>query len=349
MDIAKFISDLLIEHHEVSLPGIGTFFKKSESSYFSDGIFYPPSHKIGFKDESGSADTLVKHIISVKHISESSATYFIDRFCENLKSNLKSDETVNISPLGTLSKAEAGYSFEPSADWMSPEFFGLTGVNEAEIIPKARKSIAPVISSDNNQGDTNELLDEDIEEDTPKSSALWITVFLLVLAAGAVAMAYVYSPQSFQRFFKQKSEKPKPKIVAPVAKPAAVKDSVSFADSIVNALEKNGMHGSQVEKAPDTVSITTKATAPDTVAVKAPPAKTFEIIVASFGLRSEAERSARAMRKKGLDAKVVVDTRKPKFKVSIGSFTSSAAAHKENRRIKTELNPEAWVLTLNNK
>jgi cell division protein FtsN len=119
----------------------------------------------------------------------------------------------------------------------------------------------------------------------------------------------------------------------------------------MNNLEKEGIHGAQVEKAQDSVSITTKKTAAiDTVKVKPKPARVFEVIIASFGLKSEAERSAKSFRRKGIDAKVVVDVHKPKYKISIGTFTSMSAANKEKKRIQQEgVNKDAWILTVNNK
>ncbi len=102
------------------------------------------------------------------------------------------------------------------------------------------------------------------------------------------------------------------------------------------------------QRTPDTVLVTTKATTPDSIKVKPKPLKTYEIIIASFGLKNEAEHAAKAYRKKGIDATVVADTKKPKYKVSIGSFATRTAANKENRRVQQELSKDAWILTVNN-
>ncbi|MBC7916126.1 MAG: SPOR domain-containing protein [Pyrinomonadaceae bacterium] len=351
MDIAKFISDLLNEYHEVSLPGIGTFYTKNASSYFNDGKYYPPSQSIEFKEDNGSADTLIQHIIKVKHISESSALYFIERFCENLTTTIKTDKEVDIAPLGVLTKADSGYRFTASPDWKSTSFFGLPAINEAGIIPNEHKFRAAIPVAEGVSSTSLEEFDEENEDESPRSSALWISILLLVLVAGFAGLAYVYYPQSFRTLFSQKNKAPKAKVAVPVIKPKAiVKDSVSFADSILNELEKQGMQGSEVKKTPDSVSITTKPVTAAADTIKTPiPSTTFEIIIASFGLRSEAQRSAKAFIKKGMDARVIEDTKKPKFKISIGSFPSSSAAHKENRRVQKEITPDSWVLTLKNK
>ena len=105
----------------------------------------------------------------------------------------------------------------------------------------------------------------------------------------------------------------------------------------------------EVEKVPDSITISSNSTTPDSLKTAPKPAKVYEIIVASFGLRREAETSVKGLRKKGIDAKVIEDTKKPKFKVSIGTFTVKSAADKERKRIQQELTKDAWILTITNK
>jgi cell division protein FtsN len=104
-----------------------------------------------------------------------------------------------------------------------------------------------------------------------------------------------------------------------------------------------------VEKAPDTVKISTTSTKVDSVKSKPKPARVYEVVIASFGLKREAEASVRSYRRKGIDARVIVDNKKPKYKISIGSFTTMSAANKENKRIQQGVNKDAWILTVINK
>lgn len=337
MDIAQYIADLLNEHHEVSLPGIGTFYKRNVSAFYneSEGLFYPPSHKIDFKAEEGSDATLVSHIVSSKHISESSALYFIERFCENLRNSLDKESNVSLSPLGSLSKKDGGYTFEAGTQQPALEYFGLKPVKEPKV------SDMPYAAEE----------DETLLSDRPSSGSrsVFIVLAILLLLATATGLAYYFYPQYFKNFTLPGSNKPAQKAPAPVLKRDSIQDSVSFADSIVEQLEKEGMPGAQVEEAPDTLNISTQATRPDSIKAEPKPEKVYEVIVASFGLKREAETSVRNLRRKGIDAKVVIDDKKPKFKVSIGSFTSMSAAHKENRRVQQGVNKDAWILTVTNK
>jgi nucleoid DNA-binding protein len=341
MDIAQYISDLLKEHEEVSLPGIGTFCKKRVAAYLNqeDGLYYPPSYKVDFKSEEGSHAVLVKHIISRKHISESSALYFLERFIEDIKNDLDKESNANVAPLGELLKTDKGYTLKYAAATESIDLFGLTPVKEYATLTPAPTPYTPV----------HEVSYDSPDEESSRSKTLWI-VLVLVVASSLAVLAYFYYPQYF-RTSNPAPKKPIPerKVLPPVIQPETLRDSIAFADSLMNNLEKEGIHGAQVEKAPDSVSITTNSSVADTIKAKPKPEKIFEVVIASFGLKSEAERSAKGFRRKGIDAKIVIDDHKPKYKISIGTFTSMSAANKEKKRIQEGANKDAWILTIDNK
>ncbi|MEJ6980318.1 SPOR domain-containing protein [Pedobacter sp. P351] len=341
MEIGQYISDLLNKHNEVSLPGFGTFFKQSTSAYFNEaeGIFYPPSEKIDFRSEENSSSLLVNHIIKNKHISESSALYFIERFCENLNKNLNKDLSTVISPLGTLLKTDSGYVLEsPSIN--GPSFFGLKPIKVPDTSNNNIKANGPELEG---------TLVNSVEKTVSSSKGVWITFAILFLIATIGGLAYFFYPQYFKNIKFSANNTPKNKITAPVVRRDSIKDSVSFADSIVRQLESQGMQGAQVEKARDTFKISSTVTSPDTLKAAPQAEKVYEIIVASFGLKREAETSLRNLRHRGIDAKIVFDVRRPKFKISIGTFPSMEAASKEKKRIQQDLFRDAWILTVINK
>lgn len=343
MDIAQYISDLLKEHDEVGLPGIGTFFKKGVSAYFNnaEGIYYPPGHKIDFRQDDGSSSILINHIVQSKHISEPSALYFIERFCENVQKSLDRNSNVDISPLGTLLITGDSYTLQSDSTSAGSKFFGLKPIKEFEVLSKA--SVAST-SQD------NKAISESVIEEVPSSNSkgIWITLAIVLLLGSGIALAYFYYPQYFKNLNFSSNKKPQNKVVKPVVAPV-IKDSVSFADSLVKEFEQQGMQA-EVEKAPDSVTISSNITTPDSLKVTAAnPVTTYEIIVASSASKRDAEASVRRLRKKGIDAKVITNARRPKFKVSVGTFTSKNAADKEHSRIKKELIKDAWILTITNK
>ncbi|MGV3508186.1 MAG: SPOR domain-containing protein, partial [Sphingobacteriaceae bacterium] len=275
------------------------------------------------------------------HISESSAQYFVERFTENVKKGLDKNRSATIAPLGTLHNSENGYSFQ-SESISSSDFFGLKPVKEPELIKQA-----PLANAVPAKSERKEIIAEETTSSSSNSKGIWITLFVILTVAAIGAIVYFSYPQYFKNLKFSTEKKPNNKAAKPVAVPV-IKDSVSFADSLVSELEKQGMNA-EVEKAPDSITISSNTTTPDSLKVAPKPAKVYEIIVASFGLKREAETSVKALRRKGIDAKVVEDTKKPKFKVSIGTFTVKTTADKERKRIQQELTKDAWILTITNK
>lgn len=348
MDIAQYISDLLKEHQEVGLPEIGTFSKEDVSARLLDGVFFPPSEQVTFSSDRGSQSALlVNHIVVEKNISESSAIYFIERFCANLKDNLRKGDKVEVLPLGYLSESESNYNFEALEHWPAKGSFGLSPVTETEL-KSPSVHVAEINTSAPAQNAKIISENVELEEAAPASrgKGIWITIALLLIVGAVAGALYVTNPQYFSRFKKQAGKQPSPKAIA-VPVPDTIKQSESFADSILQELEAQGMHGTEVVKTPDTVNVTiAEADTPKPTAQS--PAKVYEIIVASFGLQTEAEQAIKTYRKRNIDAKLVIDTKKPKFKVGVGTFTTSEAAHKENRRVQSEMTKDAWVLTIKN-
>lgn len=347
MDIAQYISDLLNQHSEVSLPGIGTFFKRNVSAVYNeaDSTYYPPSYKIDFRSEEVSDSKLISHIVENKHISESSASYFIERFCENIKKSIEQESNASISPLGTLIKKDDSYYLESDSTYAGLGYFGLSPIKELEISQRdhALADAAAITSN----------VSVPSEEESTGGSKTFLIILSILLALGILAgLAYYFYPQYFKNLVPKENKEPVKKVVVPAIKQDSIQESVAFADSIIRNLEEQGLEG-EVEKAPDSINITTKAApvtqTPDTVETKPRPAKVYEVIVASFGLKREAEQSVKNLRKKGIDAKIVVDKNKPKFKVSIGTFTTMSAANKENKRVQEGVRKDSWILTVINK
>ena len=190
-----------------------------------------------------------------------------------------------------------------------------------------------------------------------------------LLLGGAIVAGYILFPHLFKSKQKEGSAPittpatVKPKADSAVIKEKALKDSEASADSLFEkSITQLGQEqGITVEKPRDTMVISTKATplnkskdtlstATSTPSTGAASSIKFEIIVAAFNKKSEAETYISQLRKKGIDAQIVEDNKKPKFKISMGSFTNEDAAQKEKRRIQgTNLAKDAWVLTIKNK
>ncbi|WP_207423680.1 SPOR domain-containing protein [Desertivirga brevis] len=381
MDVGVYVAELLQKIDAVSLSGIGTFYKKRTSAYHDNkqGIFFPPSEEYAFdpnKYETGSA--LVEYVCSVRNISEPSARYFIEKYVDSLKQSLQVKGYATIDSLGKLRSSNSSYVLEPSKFSNSSVGYGLIPVMEIDRrAKKINNSTEPDFSAIRIKAPAPAIQEapapvapKETREPQEKSNktAILIVITFLALSAALVAGYFLYP-----KFFRQQEQnaavppatKPAPPTTGKIdsTQTAANKELVASeaaADSMFeeSMAQLNQEKGITVEKPRDTVVITTKTTPlrqKDSVSrVTTPsatlPAVRFEVIVAAFNRQSEAEDYISQLRKKGIDAKVVSDTKKPKFKISTGTFTNEEAAQKERRRLReTKIGQEAWVFTVKNK
>jgi len=346
MDVGQYVSELLNELNEVSLPGIGTFFKKKTSAYYDDrqGIFFPPSQEYTFTNGNISASPeLIKHICSVRNISEPSARYFTEKYSDTIKQSLQIKGYAVIGSLGKLRTAATGYGFEPAVIEDNSSAYGLIPVME---LHKNLKDAPPDFSAIKFKAPP-EVEKPYVPEGRKNKTGILILVLLLMVAAFVVG-SYLYFPQVFNLIkrtdttFKVQAKPP----IAPVPKQKTLQDSMATADSIYADLQKQ--EGVTVEEARDTIEIKTKAVPVTKDSVKLAITTKYEIICAAFHRKSESEEFIKTLRKKGIDAHIVNDVKKPKFKVSLGSFTDEESAQKEKRRIHETIAKDAWILKIKN-
>lgn len=384
MEIGPYISELLEEQDELSLPGIGTFYKKRQSAYYDEAedSFFPPSQTIALKaGESFPSTELVTYVSKRKNLSPPSARYFTEKYAESVRAELSEKGSATIEGFGILKSTEEGLVFEPSKSYAGLHNFGLQPVKEIRVVEEipspekeseaiAAETIAPshqppalepveveiAESPKETLAETEplrpvvppaeNLKGEFVEEERAPRRKVWPMVLAigLLMILGFGAAVYLYDPELFNSYI-QTTKQPQTK-KTPVAAKKKLDDSAAkaTADSIYDVIEQAGKQaGLDIEKARDTVSISTKATPAADTAAKAASLR-YDVITASFNRKSEAEEYIRIMRKKGVDARIIEDTKRPKFKVSIGSFTDKEKAELEKRRIHEEITKEAWIL-----
>ena len=350
------------------------------------GIFFPPSQEYTFDSEKlSSQGELINYVCEVRNISEPSARYFIEKYTDTIKQSLQIKGYAVIDSLGKLRTANGSYVFEPNPIEDNSSSYGLIPVMETErkarknsepdlsaIRFKAQAQAAPAapIAAQ----DPEQTVSADLKPKEEKSYKTAILIVITFLALGAAIVAgYFFFPHIFRPQDKNKPVVPTTTGPVSPAKPSEVKtkDTLSPEDKALkeeeskadSSLEKSlailsQEKGISYEKARDTINtiITTQSRSSkkevsknrDTVATTIPvnTLTKYEIITGSFHLKSEAETYIAQLRKKGIDATIILDTKKPKYKVSMGSFTNKEAAHKEKRRIQAEIAKSAWVLTI---
>ena len=338
MDIALYISELLRDHNEISLSGIGTFCKKRISAKYdrTTGILYPPSEEISFKTGDSNNSELVRYVSAVKNISDAGARYFINKFVDHIRQSLASEGQADLSPLGILHNQNGHLYMSPLNTEASR--FGLSPVQDTAFSPPARKiqeSLAIPVSPSPT---------EFAEAERPaRSNSLGQAILvILILIIGTGGLAYVFYPELFDL----KTDRP----LQVNKQPAKV---------IAPPVQQDTLQNKPGNSAPPaTAGVTTRTDsvprpkpAVTTTAPAAPTEKLpkFEVIGASFGLRSEAEDYIKVMKNKGIRASIYEDTRKPRFKISLGSYTTYEEANLEKRKVQNSFNREAWILTVKDK
>lgn len=186
----------------------------------------------------------------------------------------------------------------------------------------------------------NDELEEPVEEEK-RIMPLYqkVSIGLLILAV-LIAIIYFVKPELFQNFGKS-GVNPNEKMVLPMERSnlQTQKDSLDFADSIMQTAEKVGL---DVKPAKDTIKVTTKKSA-----VK--PTETYDIIAAAFARDSEVEEYIAYMKKHGFEAKVAKMPGKLFKKVSIASYNNIDSAQKYVVKFRKQFNsPKMYVQTIKN-
>lgn len=103
MDLANYASDLLKQHGELNVPGLGHFSHERKSSYYDKqtGTLYPPYYEVTFEPfEIDEQDNhLIEYLSEKKSISLASARFFLDKYVSNIKLQAETAE-IDFGDLG---------------------------------------------------------------------------------------------------------------------------------------------------------------------------------------------------------------------------------------------------------
>jgi uncharacterized integral membrane protein len=126
MDVANYLSELLMQNGEVNVPGLGYFTQIKVDGYFDNtqNKFYPPTNKIQFDPQYLDDDVLLQHIANKKKISLASSKYFTAKFIDNLRQEAMVKE-VPLADLGTLHFEDTKLHFKPAGVLpVDPAYYG---------------------------------------------------------------------------------------------------------------------------------------------------------------------------------------------------------------------------------
>jgi len=144
MDLSVYITELLNEHGNISIPKIGVFKQVRQRGYYNadEGKLYPPYFQTEFKQQAVEDDSLLQYLTARSKVSASSAKYFMDKYLQNILQQAEIGE-VMLGKLGWLSKEDETLSFRAAITGdKSSAAFGFEPVSiKPELIPPVQELI----------------------------------------------------------------------------------------------------------------------------------------------------------------------------------------------------------------
>jgi len=345
MNLADYLSELLGQQDEVSLPGLGYFVRKRVNGYYNDkeGKFYPPYHHVKFVPEGKDDDAFALYVAKKKNISLASSKYFTEKFVSKLKEDA-AKTNYPFSDLGLFYTDQDELVFKPNEKIASDaSFYGYMPLNiskvgqqqqppAGQVLPTAVQAIstpelAPSPIKTLRQLQQEQYVEEEYEQERP-SKIWWILLITIVVIALGVFGVYKFYPTAFDKLKASyhKTFKKDGAIMPPV-RPVAKPDSLN-SDTVIKAVSSADSSGKPVPPA----GLGQGIAVADTENVSR-----FELVVASFKGHPSAERELAKYKAEGLDkAKIVTDAPGPLVKVSVGTYPSLDIAEiAKNEYIKT--------------
>jgi CCDC81-like HU domain protein/sporulation related protein len=313
MNLADYLSELLGQHDEISVPGLGYFVRTRINAYYNEkeAKFYPPFHQVKFVPQPKEDDTFVQYVADKKNISLASSKYFAEKFISKLKEEAAKGKYL-FADLGLFYTDQGQLVFKPNdrvaAD---PAFYGYPQINIYKLgqplYPENPKPVfasnlsgSPVTTAPVPVVQQPQYFEEEAEHKRPVNVWLIILIALTVIAL-AVFGVYKFYPEAFDK-----------------AK-AAYNKILGKQDSVVSVYR----HDNAIASKGTGKDSTTKTTIPAADTTK--KAK-FEIIVSDSRTVAMANANVDHLRSLGLKATVSIDEPGRLYKVSVGTYPTSAEA-----------------------
>jgi hypothetical protein len=352
MNLADYLSELLGQYEEVSVPGLGYFVRERVNGYYNDNEarFYPPHHKVKFvpqpKDDD---DTFTQYVADKKNISLASSKYFAEKFVSKLREEASAGKYL-FADLGLFYTDKDQLVFKPNDKIPDdPAFYGYPPIN----IYKQGQPIndqhskpsftdpgpAPVLITKPMPAQANEN-DQYFEEETERKKPLNIWLIILI-AVSAIALAifgvHKFYPEAFDKLGTTYNRiTGKKDTVVPVYRREVKADSVKKAASVP-------VKDTAIKTVPPATNPVV-TTAADTI-----KHTRYEIIVSNFRQINYANTEVQRLKARGVDAKIVTDAPGPRLKISVGTFPTENAATAKMKVLEKAgmINKKSYILPIN--
>ncbi|TWR29355.1 hypothetical protein FPZ43_10390 [Mucilaginibacter pallidiroseus] len=351
MDVGYFISELLGQHGEVNVPGLGYFAHTRVNGYYNEkeGRFYPPCYSIQFDQQSLDDDTLAQYIADNKNISLASSKYFTEKFVTSLRQQAIGSE-VPLGEVGWFYTNTSGLAFRSNNSIDSDaEFFGLPtlrlfkkGINpdeQAAAMEAERLQEAASIDTATYQSDVDvPRFDTDEEHEAylvnltrrRRITSILVAIVLIVLFCGLTyILLQKYSPDIFEGSKKDvtpatATDTPRVRKRVPEKKPT-------------RAIVVDSAQTPQYDE--DTVSIVKRGEPDKKVAIPATETITgprFEVLAGSFDSPEKANKAISNYKSMGIPAHILENVPGRKVKITVGTFKTWDEADALKRKLLTD-------------
>ena len=154
--LSKMLGELILDHDEVALPGLGVFVAEMMPATFSDRGYTvnPPYRKLSFRQREGTDSHLVDFYARANGVDRRTAERMVTGFVDSLREDLCLKKSVTLDGLGKLrATRENHFFFVPDEDLnIYMEGFGLVPVSlksheeTLEEVSEAIKSLKEIVS-----------------------------------------------------------------------------------------------------------------------------------------------------------------------------------------------------------
>ncbi len=330
MNLSKHISDLLYRYDCVIVPNFGGFVTNKIGAKIDDAthIFYPPSKQITFNSYLKHNDgLLVNYISATEHISFDEANVLISK--EILDWNrILSSRTLNLKGIGSLTlNPDRQLCFEPerNSNFLT-ESFGLSTINTYDINREGSKVI-PLESGE-------------VSYSIPK--------YVKYAAAAAILMTFGMVGLKADQMERSTQV---------VAEQGAYHRNIQEAGFIVDTdLSINQEPKQEPEKKvvkvvkeveavtkQEPVKVKEQVTVIEEEVVRK-PVKTYYIIAGAFRSQKNAEKKVKQLVKSGFNSEIVGKNKYGLIQVAYEGFEENSKASQQLRKIRKNVNKEAWIL-----
>jgi flagellar basal body-associated protein FliL len=324
MNLADYLTELLGQRNQVSVPGLGFFERVRVNGYYNEeeSKFYPPHHQVKFSPEAKDDDSFAQYVADKKNISLASSKYFTEKFVSKLKEDAAAGN-FPFSGLGSFQTEHGELVFIPNHKIINdPSLYGYqpVGIRKTNLPPPYEAGDSePVVTEpvEIKPSDEEAIIQEhyiEEEEETRRSFNIWIGIMIfIVIAAIAVFGAYRYDPSIFDRFNNASK--------TPVKKPIAKKVALPVAGQNAQADSAK-----KTSAAADSSTKSATAFTQDTTTYDTLTQLHYVIRVDAFKRKKVADENVNHYKSLGLDAKLLPRAPRHLYKVIVGRYATRNSA-----------------------